>query len=373
MIDIHKTTQERIDFLVKILYAAVVLLLCCIGLRIAGLVWPFLLALVLVGCINPLVRFIHQKLRINQKLASVALLAALYTGIGFALFSICARVIFLLQDIFRQMPEYYDATLRPALEHAAQQVEGWLSNLPDGYLENLNAVAESLSSSLTGLIESVSDWGIGLAADLIGGIPNLLISIVFAILLSFFTSLQYDEIKAFLKVQLPDKVSDTINNLKVLCRDTVLKYLKALFILMLCTFAELSVGFFLLDVANPLGKAAVIAIFDALPIFGTGGIMIPWILLELLQGNLPLSFGLAVLYAIVTVIRNLLEPKVVGDQLGLNPVVSLISIYLGYRLLGVAGMILFPILAQILLTLHQNGTIRLYREQKDSQTKNDAP
>lgn len=370
----HKTTQERIDFLVKILYAAVVILLCYIGLRIAGLIWPFLLALVLVACINPLVRLIHRKLKINIKLVSVIFLVMLYAGIGSLLFFICARVIFFLQDVFSQLPVYYSETLSPALSNVTEQLENWLSNIPAEQRENLESIGESLSSALANLISNVSNWGIGFVADLIGGIPNLLISIVFAILLSFFISLQYDKVKAFLKAQLPSKASEKINELKDLCRNTVLKYLRALLILMACTFVELSIGFLILGLDNPFGKAAMIAVFDALPVFGTGGIMIPWIILELLQGNFSMAVGLAILYVIVTVIRNLIEPKVVGDQLGLNSVVSLISIYLGYRLLGVIGMILFPILAQILVALHQNGTIRLYRDhKKDDYAKNEAP
>ena len=113
-----------------------------------------------------------------------------------------------------------------------------------------------------------------------------------------------------------------------------------------------------------MGLAALIALFDALPLLGTGGIMIPWVIIELLGQNYSLALGLAILYAVVTVIRNLIEPKVVGDQLGLNPVVSLVAIYLGYRVLGVIGMVLFPILVQLLILLHKHGMIRLYREKK---------
>lgn len=358
----HKTTRERIDFLVKIVYAAVVVLLCYIGLRLAGLIWPFLLALVLVACISPLVRFVHSKLKINQKLMSVILLIALYAGVGFLLFFICARAIFWLQDLFSQLPGYYNNTLKPALDNATAWLENWMSNIPAEQMQDIESISESFSSALTNLIGSISDWGIGFVADLISGIPNLLISIVFAILMSFFISLQYNKVTAFLKAQLPKKAADKISELKNLSKNTILKYIRALLILMLCTFVELSIGFFILGVDNPLGKAAGIAIFDALPVFGTGGIMIPWVIMELLQGNFSFAIGLGILYIIVTVIRNIIEPKVVGDQLGLNPVVSLVSIYLGYRLLGVMGMILFPIIAQILITLHHNGTIRLYKD-----------
>ena len=370
----HKTTKERIDFLIKILYAAVVVLLFYIGLRIAGLIWPFLLALVLVACINPLVRFIHRKLKINKKLVSVIFLFILYGLVGFLLFLLCSSVIFLLQDVFNQLPSYYNETLSPALNNAAEQLESWFSNMPSEQKENLESIGGSLSSAFTNLISSISSRGIGFVTDLISGIPHLLISIVFAILLSFFISLQYDKVKAFLKAQLPNSVSEKIEELKNLCKNTILKYLRALLILMACTFVELSIGFLFLGLENPFGKAAFIAIFDALPIFGTGGIMIPWTILELFQGHFSTAIGLTILYVIVTVIRNLIEPKIVGDQLGLNSIVSLISIYLGYRLLGVIGMILFPILAQILVTLHQNGTIRLYRDYKrEDNIKNDAP
>ncbi len=368
----HKTTQERIDFLVKVLYAAVVLLLCYIGLRIVGLIWPFFLALVLVGCVSPLVHFVHRKLKINKKLTSVLFLAALYAGVGFLLFSVCTRLVFWLGELFSQMPVYYRETISPALDSAANWLKNWLSKMPVGQTAYFESMGESFSDAFTNLIGSISGWGIELVTDLVGGIPNLLISIVFAILLSFFISLQYDQVKAFLKAQLPKKFSGRINELKMLCKSTIFKYLKALFILMLCTFAQLSIGFLILGIENPLGKAAGIALFDALPVFGTGGIMIPWVLIKLLQGNFSLAIGLGILYAIVTVVRNLIEPKIVGDQLGLNPVVSLISIYLGYKLFSVIGMILFPILAQILLTLHRNGTIRLYREWRE-EDKNDAP
>lgn len=192
----------------------------------------------------------------------------------------------------------------------------------------------------------------------------MLISIAFVILMSFFLSLHYETVVGFLRRQLPRHWEEKLGKLKQLSKTTVKNYLKAVLILMLCTFGELCVGFFILRVDNPVGLAALIALFDALPLLGTGGIMIPWIIIELLGQNYSLALGLAILYAVVTVIRNLIEPKVVGDQLGLNPVVSLVSIYLGYRVLGVIGMVLFPILAQILILLHKHGMIRLYRDKK---------
>lgn len=363
----HDTTKKKIEFIVQVIYVAIVLLLCYIGLRIAVLVWPFFLALLLVACINPLVQLIYRKLKINQQVTSVIILVALYSGVAFLIFAVCTKIIFGIKEVFRQLPIYYEETLKPALDNFAGWTEGWLVNIPIEQLQNIESIGNSISNALTNFISSISDYGIAFVTDLIGGIPGLLISIAFAILLSFFISLEYDKMMGFFRTQFPDKIISKTDELKMLCKDTIFKYIKAWMILMVCTFVELSIGFFVIGISNPIGKAAGIAIFDALPVFGTGGIMIPWIIIELFQMNYKISFSLAILYIIVTVIRNMIEPKVVGDQLGLNPVVSLISIYMGYRLLGVMGMILFPILAQILLTLHQNGTIQLYKERNKKQ------
>jgi predicted PurR-regulated permease PerM len=145
--------------------------------------------------------------------------------------------------------------------------------------------------------------------------------------------------------------------------DTVLRYLRGYLKIMLVTFVELSIGLTILGVSNSIATAFEIAIFDILPVFGSGGILLPWALFQLLSGNMFVGIGLVILYGAITVIRNFIEPKIIGDQLGLNPVISIISIYLGFVWIGVAGMILMPISVQIAISLHKKGIIRLYKEE----------
>lgn len=356
------STNKKLAFLIQVFYLAVWAVLLFFAWKAAGLIWPFLAALVLVGCIHPLVKFLHRKIRVNQKVLSVGFLALLYGGIGFLLFFLCTRLVFWLQGLFYQLPGYYQSTIQPLLGEFQSWVQNWFSGLPVEIISNLETIGDSLTNALTGFISDLSQQGISLVTGWINGIPELLISIAFVILMSFFVSLHYDTVVGFLRRQLPQRWIEKWGKIKQMGKSTLKGYLKAVLILMLCTFVELCIGFFILRVDNPLGIAALIAIFDALLLLGTGGIMIPWIIIELLSQNYSLALGLAILYAVVTVIRNLIEPKVVGDQLGLHPVVSLLTIYLGYRLLGVVGMILFPILAQLLILLHKNGMIRLYRE-----------
>lgn len=362
------STNKKLAFLIKVFYAAVWVLLAYLAWKVAGFIWPFLAALLLVGCIHPLVQFLHRKIKVNQKVLSVGFLILLYSGIGFLLFFLCTRLVFWLQGLFYQLPEYYRTTIQPLLANFDGWFRDWTAGLPVEITSNLETVSDSLTNALSGFIGDISQQGIGLVSGWINGIPEILISIVFVLLMSFFLSLHYETVMAFLKRQLPNPWREKLGKMKQMGKTTVKGYLKAILILMFCTFVELAIGFFILQVENPIGIAALIAVFDALPLLGTGGIMIPWIIIELLGQNYSLALRLAILYGIVTVVRNLIEPKVVGDQLGLNPVVSLLAIYLGYRLMGVMGMILFPILAQLLILLHQHGMIRLYREKKPDLT-----
>jgi predicted PurR-regulated permease PerM len=139
---------------------------------------------------------------------------------------------------------------------------------------------------------------------------------------------------------------------------------------MLITFIELSIGLLILRVNNAIPIALGIALFDIFPILGTGGIVIPWSLISLLTGNTFLGIGLLVLYAAITLVRNFIEPQIIGDQLGLNPLVAIISMYLGFVWMGVGGMILMPISVQILLTLQNKGVIRLYKPEPQSSSDN---
>ena len=113
---------------------------------------------------------------------------------------------------------------------------------------------------------------------------------------------------------------------------------------------------------NAIGIAAIIALADILPVIGSGGVLIPWAIIALFTQNYFLALGLLLLYVVILVVRNFAEPKIVGDQLGLNPLVTLIAIYLGYLSMGVLGMIALPVITNILVGLQRTGKIKLWKE-----------
>jgi len=129
---------------------------------------------------------------------------------------------------------------------------------------------------------------------------------------------------------------------------------------MLLTFFELTIGLHILGIENALVIAFLIAIFDVLPVLGTGGIMLPWILISFLNNQVKTGVGLLILYLVITVIRNIIEPKIVGKQIGLHPLLMLMCMYLGARLFGFLGIFILPILILIVQNLNDTGIIHIY-------------
>lgn len=355
-------TRKKVDFIVNVVYYLTILGIAYLVFKVLGLIFPFVIAMGLVALFQPLIRLIYRKLKINQKLASVIIIALLYVGVGILIFWIVTQIIFLMKELFVEFPAYYYNSIAPTLMTIGDWLDKQFANLPATWVDGFHNIQDNLLDWLQSFVASVSQKGVSFATGFLNTIPNFFMNLIFTILLSFFISVQYDKVVGFLKNQLPEKAEGFIGDLQALMKNTIFRYGKAYLMIMCITFVELTIGFFVIGISNPVGTAAGIAIFDALPVFGTGGIMIPWIIIEFLQGNFSYAISIAVLYIIVTVVRNIIEPKIVGDQLGINPVVSLIAIYIGYKVFGAIGMITFPMLAQILLVLHQNNTIRLYKE-----------
>lgn len=139
------------------------------------------------------------------------------------------------------------------------------------------------------------------------------------------------------------------------------KFIKAYSLIISVTFIELSIGFWILKVPNPFLFGGLIALIDIMPIIGTGAILIPWFIIAFIMGNTTMGVGILILYIIITAVRQTIEPRIVGQQIGLHPIVTLILMYVGAQLMGVLGLLLLPILATILVKLNKEGTIHLYK------------
>ena len=191
--------------------------------------------------------------------------------------------------------------------------------------------------------------------------PNTLLFIVTVSIGAYFISSSFPRVNAFLLAQLPEKLRHRLRGLGSDLKSSFGGVLRSQLILMAITFFELLISFWILGVESSLELAAVTAIVDALPVFGTGVILLPWALCSLLLDSTRRGIGLIAVWLIISIVRNLMQAKLMGDQIGLEPLASLISIYVGWRVWGVGGMLLFPILLVTLQQLNDRGLVRLWK------------
>lgn len=350
-------------FLLRVAWIGVVCLLLWAGFWVAThYLLPFVLGFLIAWLLKPLIVLTSALFKIRRKFTGMAVTAAALPAAGRPAVVDWSGAHRTDDPFFQAVPpwwqELWQGKLQPLWEGFQLQANRLLERMDIPELSGLwETGADQLSAFLSGLWEK----GIGAFADFVAALPSFLFTLTVTILASLFITMDYKNIAAFLARQLPEKYCRWIGETKVNLLQTMGGMCKAYLILMLVTFGELFVSLLLLQVENALLISAVISIADLLPLIGTGGIMVPWVLLELVQGNYFLAAGLAVSYAIISLVRSILEPKILGRQVGLHPVVALFSMYTGVKLFGFWGLLLMPLLVLTIKDLNDTGKISLWK------------
>ena len=192
-------------------------------------------------------------------------------------------------------------------------------------------------------------------------LPQAVLFCATTLLAVLFTAGSYPRIRAFLRRQLPEDRLRQARGVKADLLATLGKWCKAQCILLGVTFCELLAGLLLMRQGYALLLAALIAVIDALPVFGTGTVLVPWGALCLLTGNVPKGLGLLALYGVISLVRSVLEPKIMAAQVDLSPLAALAAMYVGFCAFGVAGMVLCPMALLFVKQLHDSGWLRLWK------------
>lgn len=329
----------------KLPLIAGVLLLLWLGARyLMPILTPFLLAILLALAAEPLVRFFSTKAKLPRVAA---------TGIGITmtltLLVICLMVLFAL--LLRQLRSL--AGIVPSLEDAALQgldsLQLWLAQLVRGMPKSIRPMAErsvdGLFSNGSAVIDRIAAWLLSLATNIISKLPDSLLGFGTWLLASFMVSAKLPKLKEWLHSHLPKSWFETYLPMLRRLKKAIGGWLWAQCKLIGITFLVLSIGFFLLQISYAPLWAALISLVDALPVLGTGIILVPWSFISFLQGDSLRAIGLLGTYVVAVLLRSVLEPRFVGKQLGLDPLVTLFAMYAGYRLFGLGGMILSPLAA----------------------------
>ncbi len=316
---------------------------------------PFVVAFVLALIIEPIVR-LFQKFKLNRGI-SVMLSMILFIGglIAFSTFAI-TRMVYELIKLYDRLPNYYEE-LYSFIANVIQEITALYLQLPPEVLNILQDVLRTVFQKLTTFLSSTTTFLI----DIITKLPTTFIFFIITLIATFFLTKDKYIIKDFIFRQLPPSWGSKLISLKTDLFMALFGFLKAEFIILSITFTESFIGLSIIGIDYAFTLALIIAIFDILPVLGTGGIYVPWAIVNLIRGNYVLGISLLVLYGVITVVRYMIEPKIVGQQLGIHPVVTLMSMFAGMKLIGAAGLILGPTAVVTLKACQHAGIIPKFK------------
>lgn len=352
--------NKHINFFLRLGYFLLLTLGICLfarfGLRIT---WPFLLALLMSSIIRRPTEFLSKKLHIPK-----GPLAALFT---LAFLGLIALIIYLLgslalyrsKDLIDALPallDYFKAKLlifESSLDQLLRDMLPMFRDMPFLSLEKLFSPQNAASSiDVMGLLTT--------AGTAFFSIPDLLFTTVFIFMGTFFFTVQWEEIKAFIAHAISPVLIEAVSALRNFLFTSVWRWIKAQMILICVTCTELCIAFLLIGQQKAILLGMCIAVVDALPILGVGTFLIPWSLFSVLTGSFKKGLMLISIYIFILCVRNTLEPRVVGEKIGLPPFVTLLSMYIGFRLGGFFGLAFIPIAVLSILELQKLGYISLW-------------
>ena len=275
------------------------------------------------------------------------------------LIALAVQVVEQAVALVSSLPELL-AALPETMASLERRLEGFCAACPDGVRQTAEHMLDSLprrAAELAGQVSSAVLQGAGRA---MAALPRVLLACGTTVLAVFFTLSAYPAVRGFFRRQLGSRL-ERARGVKSSVFATLGKWLKAECILLAVTFCQLLAGLLLMRQEYALLLAALIALIDALPVFGTGTVLVPWAAVECLLGAVPRGIALLALFAVISVVRSVLEPKLMAAQAGLPPLASLCAMYVGFCAMGVAGMVLAPMALMLVKQLRDGGYIRLWR------------
>lgn len=352
------SVEKKRNFIIQFTY---LLIIGSIGFFVTKYVFPllgpFILGLIIAIIVRNIANFIIKKTGFKHKIIYLIILALFYVLIITLLLMGGTKVADMIRIFFNRLPQMYRMDIQPAISNILIAIT---ERFP-----SLQSVAEasyqSINQTILNFVEKASNTVLNSVTGVAGTVTSLIISALFTIISSVILTMELKTIETFMKHQMGDRTLQIYENVIYTTGQTAFRFARAYIIIITVTFIELAIGFSILGFANPIVLAALIAVMDALPVIGTGTVMIPWILYMLILGNLKLALSLFILYAVIFVVRQAMEPKVVGSQIGLHPILVLLSLYVGARLFGLGGMFLLPLVLVVLIKLNDDKIISILR------------
>ncbi|MBO7254183.1 MAG: sporulation integral membrane protein YtvI [Clostridia bacterium] len=362
-------TDKQKNIATFLLYTAfigvILLFIFSLGKYVVPLISPFIAAWVVALMLQPAINFIDKHTKIPRGISTIVLLIVLSGIIFFVGYITVKELLSELSSISDRITNFLEAlrqdknkvseliekinSLIPIFDVSKVLTDYW-NNFDENIISLFQTIATNISSDimpfLTGTITFVADF--------------FVVAIIFIIAI-YYIAVDFKKINYFLSYQFGGETKKYILLVKNQFFSTTWKYIKAYAVIILITFSELLIAFSVLGVNYPYLVALITSLVDILPIIGTGTILVPWGIFLIISGDVFTGIGLLVTYVIVTIIRQIIEPKIVGSYIGMYPLITLIMMYAGLKAFGILGLFAFPIISIIVKNLNDSGTITLWK------------
>ena len=349
--DKQEHIEKKRNRIIQMVYIAMIIALIIVFLKyVFPVIMPFVIAFLIAALCMPIVRFLARKTKLkNKRIWGLIVIFTLYGLIVSLVTWLVFKILGWLTDFITRLPELYLDSILPALERIKEFSTNAFARISPEHVTQYQGVLNDMVKTITTKALSLSGDLASNLTTLSLALPGFFLTVSFALLASIFIVWDYDNIVAFFSRQLPEATRQRFTVVVQSFSKSVKDYVKAYLIIASITCVELAIGFLLIGLPNAIPIALGIAVFDMIPVFGTGGIMVPWIIIAFLNGNTTLGIQLLVIYGVVTLVRNVMEPKIVGQKLGLNTVLALFVMFVGLQVFGIIGMIFAPILTVMVI------------------------
>ncbi len=350
----------------RFLFVSGAIVFTLIGLfYLSKVTYPFLIGFAIAFLINPLVNFFQEKARMPRSLAVIIALTLVFSFFAGVITLLVAEIVSSADELAKIVPKQLEILIR-YIEHfiAAQIIPFYnqLTNLFDHLgsgqqetiLKNIQNVGNTIGTTLGDFIQRFFRF----IPTIISWFPNAASVLIFSLLATFFIGKDWAKLAARSRTLIPKKAKESSRSVLIELKKALFGFIKAQLTLISLTTVIILVGLLILRVNYAVTIALITGLVDLLPYLGTGLIFVPWIIYQAITGNIGLAIGLAVLYIVVLVQRQLMEPKVLSSNIGLDPLATLIALFIGFKLIGFLGLIIGPVTLVILTTLHRANVFR---------------
>ncbi len=336
--------KDKKRFLITTLFYLTIIMFIVVFLKyLLPALLPFVVGFFIAMLLKPIWISISKITKSKLKFAGFITVLSFYLLLFLLVFLLGKRLFTEAVSLLSGLPSLIREIIIPFINNTAEKINSFLQNT---LKSNINT--DYFSNSVSAFTDKLVTFTANIVTKLVKTGPSLIVGTVLTIISTFYFALDYYKITSFLTKLLPKNHRNKVFEFKEIFGDKMLNMIKGYMMIMLITFAEVFVGLSLLRTKNSLVLSIIIAAVDLLPIFGSGTFLIPISILGFLNGRISYSVGVLILYAIITVIREIIEPKIIGKRIGLPTIVMLLSAYVGLKLFGFSGLIVLPLIITVI-------------------------